>query len=331
MDNTLSEFDLISRLFAPLAQDYDGALALTDDAALVDVPAGHHLVTTTDSLVAGVHFLPHDPPETVAARILRTNLSDIAAMGAEPYVYTMALSLPPDSRLRWLESFTAHLARDQKRFGIRLIGGDTVRTPGPLSIAITALGLVPTDQALTRGRAMPGDRVYVSGTIGDAALGLRVLRGEVQLNDPVLAKYATDRFHFPSPRLNLGKQLRNRATACTDISDGLVRDLSNICRVSRCRAVIHWEDLPVSDACRTALSQLLIEPAVILTGGDDYELVFTAPKGVTVDGTIRIGEIESHNPGQHRVSVLKKGRIFEIGDDAGYEHIWRDTGTPDRV
>ncbi|MHA1571038.1 MAG: thiamine-phosphate kinase, partial [Alphaproteobacteria bacterium] len=174
---TLDEFELIERFFAPLARGESGALGLRDDAAVLALPAGQSLVVTSDAMVAGVHFLPDDPPETLGAKLLRVNLSDLAAMGAAPRAYTLTTILPDWVDGAWLTGFAAGLEADQKTFGVTLAGGDTVKTPGPLTLSITALGAVPTGEALLRSGARIGDHIYVSGAIGGAAVGLAVLQG----------------------------------------------------------------------------------------------------------------------------------------------------------
>jgi thiamine-monophosphate kinase len=276
----LDEFELIARYFAPLAAAEPGALGLADDAAVLALPTGRPLVVTTDMLVEGVHFRAEDPPESIAAKALAVNLSDLAAMGAEPFAYLLALALPaawPEVRRRsWLKSFTEGLAVMQQEFAVALAGGDTVATPGPLSLAITALGTAPATGTLRRAGAQPGDLVWVSGTIGDGALGLRVLIGELSLPDAALADALVERYRRPQPRLALGRALTGVAHACADVSDGLVADLSHICRASGVSATIDVGRLPLSAAGQAALA---LDPALIMAivaGGDDYELVFTA-------------------------------------------------------
>ena len=179
------EFGRIDRYLKPLAAGFPGALGLTDDAAVFGIPADRELVITTDALVAGVHFLPDDPPADIAAKLLRVNLSDLAAMAADPLAYSLVTSLPADIGDDWLAAFAAGLAEDQQRYGIHLMGGDSVSTPGPVTLSVTAFGLVPKGQALRRGTAGADDLVFVSGTIGDAALGLRVLQGKLERRGPL--------------------------------------------------------------------------------------------------------------------------------------------------
>ena len=264
------EFDLIAELFAPLATD-PAALGLTDDGAVL--PAGtDDLVVVKDALVAGVHFLPDDPPASVAQKALRVNLSDLAAMGAEARHYLVALVRPRHIDDGWLEALVQGFAADQVTFGVSLLGGDTVATPGPLVLSITALGRVPPGAALTRSGAGPGEDVWVSGTLGDAALGLAALQGAWSPNEDAAADLIR-RYRVPEPRLALGVALRGVATACQDVSDGLVQDLGHIARRSGVAVTIAADAVPLSAAARDGPDARVLA----LTGGDDYELVFTAP------------------------------------------------------
>ena len=274
------EFALIARHFRPLAGE--GALGLTDDAALLAPPPGQELVLAADAMVAGVHFLPDDPPETIGRKLLRVNLSDLAAMGADPLGYLMTIALPRGTPDSWLEAFTLGLAQDQAEYGLSVLGGDTVSTPGPLTLSLTILGTVPPGQALRRGGARPGDEIWVTGTIGDGHLGLAAARGT--LADP--DGYLADRYRLPQPRLSIGRALRGVATACMDVSDGLVQDLGHLCRASDCGAVIHASSIPRSPAAQDA------DISALITGGDDYELLFSLPPGSLPSGmaATRIGQ-----------------------------------------
>lgn len=273
----LDEFGRIARFFAPLAAGFPGALGLTDDAALVAPGEGRELVVTTDALVADVHFRSQDPPDLIARKALRVNLSDLAAMGAVPICYTLATILPDTCGEEWLAAFVRGLAADQAEFKIALAGGDSVRTPGPATLSITAIGAVETGRALRRSGARPGDRVYVSGTIGDGALGLAVLAGGLPDDDfGTLA----GRYLLPQPRLGLGRALIGRASAALDVSDGLVADLGHVAETSGVRIVIEAERVPLSPAARAARAADPRLMETILTGGDDYELAFTSPEAL---------------------------------------------------
>ncbi len=276
----LGEFELIARYFAPLAATAPGALGLLDDAALIDERPGWSLVATTDTIVAEVHFPADAEPADVAGRLLGVNLSDLAAMGAEPAAYLLALALPRAWAAAdlhpWLDGFAAGLAGWQREHQIALIGGDTVATPGPLTLTLTALGHVEAGRALLRSGARPGDRIYVSGSIGDAALGLRVLQGEFAPLDAAERAFLLDRYRLPRPRLKLGRRLCGLANAAADVSDGLVADLGHICAASNVGARIDAGRVPLSAPAAAAIGDDPALLALALSGGDDYELVFTA-------------------------------------------------------
>jgi thiamine-monophosphate kinase len=270
------EFELIARHFAPLAQDFPGAFGLGDDTARFAVPPGHDLVCTTDTLVAGVHFLEDDPPELVARKALRVNLSDLAASGAEPLAYQLATAWPKAIDEAWIATFARGLATDQRAFGIALSGGDTVSTPGPLTITVTAFGTVPAGRGLGRSGARPGDSIMVSGTIGDGALGLLAARGALALKPKQIA-FLADRYRLPQPRRELGPRLVGVASAAIDVSDGLVADLGHVCARSGCGAAIEFDRVPLSDAAAAALQVDAALSQRVLAGGDDYELLFAVP------------------------------------------------------
>ena len=269
------EFELIQRYFVPLAGP--GALGLTDDAAVLEPRPGWSLVVTTDTVIAGVHFLAEDPPDLIARKALRVNLSDLAAMGAEPLGYLLVTALPASIDEGWMARFTEGLAQDQAEFAVTLLGGDTAATPGPLSLTITALGQVESGRALLRSTARPGDRVYVSGTLGDGAFGLKVAKGGgTALPEPARA-WLLDRYRLPRPRLALGRRLVDLASAALDVSDGLAADLGHICAASGVGAVVEAARLPLSPAARAFLAAGEGTVTEAATGGDDYELLFTAP------------------------------------------------------
>jgi thiamine-monophosphate kinase len=270
----LGEFERIARFFAPLAAP--GALGLLDDAALIDPPPGRQLVVTADAIVAGVHFLAADPPDLVARKLLRVNLSDLAAMGATPLYYLLTTSLPESCDENWLAGFAAGLAADQSEFGISLLGGDSVATPGPATLSLTAIGSVEPGRAVRRNGAVAGDTIYITGTIGDAALGLAVLTGAVEIADAGERDFLADRYRLPQPRLAIGAALPGIAHAMQDVSDGLVADLGHICAVSGVAGVIDGDAVPLSSAARHALDRDPGLLARVLAGGDDYELLFTS-------------------------------------------------------
>jgi len=266
-----SEDDLIARYFSPIAGPE--GLGLRDDAALLTPPEGCDLVLTKDALVAGVHFLADDPPGAIARKALRVNLSDLAAKGAAPLGFLLALALPGDWTADWLAAFAQGLGDDAARYGCPLFGGDTVKTPGPLMISITALGRAPRGRMVARTGVRPGDRLYVSGTIGDAALGLRLRLGAAPALSDADRAFLLDRYLLPQPRLALGPAMGDFARGGMDVSDGFVGDLAKMLRVSGVSAEVALSKLPLSAAARAAFA---IDPAlftVAATGGDDYELL----------------------------------------------------------
>ena len=261
-----AEFSLIARHFRPLAGP--GALDLQDDAALLTPPAGRQLVLTADAMVAGVHFLPDDPPDLVGRKLLRVNLSDLAAKGATPIGYLMTVSAPKSTPDDWYAGFAAGLAQDQPHYGVTLLGGDTTSTPGPISLSLTIIGHVAPGTAVHRSGAQPGDEIWVTGTIGDGALGLAAALGK--LDDPT--GYLLDRYRLPQPRIGLA--INAIASAAMDVSDGLVQDLGHLCRASALAAELHAHHVPLSAAAQLAGPQWL---TTCLTGGDDYELLLAVP------------------------------------------------------
>ena len=284
------EFELIARHFAPLARGFAGALELTDDAAFVPAEPGTDLVVTSDALVEGVHFLPDDPPDMVARKALRVNLSDLAAKGAVPRGYLLDIVLPDAIDEAWIAVFADGLRADQAEFGAILIGGDTTSTPGPLTLAVTVMGPVPAGKMLRRSQAQPEDDIYVTGTIGDAALGLLVRRGGLGGLDAAARDHLERRYRVPEPRVALGPKLIGLAHAAMDVSDGLVADLGHICDTSRVGAVIEEARVPLSPAAAAAVAA---DPSLmdrVLAGGDDYEILFTAPRAAAAALMARAAE-----------------------------------------
>jgi thiamine-monophosphate kinase len=260
------EFELIAKYFRPLAGP--GSLDLHDDAAFLTPPPGRDLVLTADAMVEGVHFLPDDPPDLVGRKLLRVNLSDLAAKGATPLGYLLTVSTPRTTPEAWFAAFTAGLAQDQAEYHLDLLGGDTTSTPGPISLSLTIIGHVASGMAVHRSGASDGDGIWVTGTIGDGALGLAAATGK--LADP--DGYLLDRYRLPRPRIGLA--IGGLATAAMDISDGLVQDLGHICRASHLAATIDAEHVPLSPQARAAGPSWL---ETCLTGGDDYELLLALP------------------------------------------------------
>lgn len=280
MSGVSHEDDLIARHFAPLAGP--AGLGLRDDAASLTPPAGCDLVATMDALVESVHFFGEDAPDAVAKKALRVNLSDLAAKGAEPLGFLLALSLPSSFPDEALAAFARGLGEDARAYGCPLIGGDTVFTPGPLSIAITAFGAVAQGRMVLRTGARPGDRIYVSGTIGDAALGLR-LRLESTRNaqqnglSEEARAFLLDRYLLPRPRMALRAALLQHAHAAMDVSDGLIGDLTKMLRVSGVTAHVRLSHAPLSAAARDYIGDDAALLDAALTGGDDYEILAAVP------------------------------------------------------
>jgi thiamine-monophosphate kinase len=266
MSDLPPEFALIAKYFRPLAGP--GSLDLRDDAALLTPPPGRDLVLTADAMVAGVHFLPNDPPDLVGRKLLRVNLSDLAAKGATPLGYLLTVSTPKDTPESWFAAFTAGLAQDQAEFAVTLLGGDTTSTPGPISLSLTIVGHVAHGMAVHRFGASAGDQIFVTGTIGDGALGLAVATG--RLTDAT--GFLLDRYRLPRPRIGLA--IGGVASAGMDVSDGLVQDLGHICRASNLAATIEATQVPLSPQARAAGEAWL---ETCLTGGDDYELLLAVP------------------------------------------------------
>src|SRR5262245_42027982 len=279
----LGEFELIARYFAPLAAGAPGAFGLTDDVAVVDVGPDEQLVVKTDAIVAGVHFLPADPPDLIARKLLRVNLSDLAGKGARPIGYLLTCCFPNDLDEAWLARFVEGLAADQREFGLPLLGGDTAATPGPLTLSATALGAIAAGRLPRRGAARAGDAVLVSGSLGDGALGLDVQRQQFSELDATEAAHLIDRYRLPQPRLKLGRALVEAGLvhAAMDISDGLLADLGHICEASRVGARIEWPQVPLSAPARKLVAARPHLCERIVAGGDDYELLLTiAPADV---------------------------------------------------
>ena len=311
-----AEFALIARHFRPLAGP--GALDLRDDAAVLTPPPNRELVLTCDAMVAGVHFLPDDPPELVGRKLLRVNLSDLAAKGATPLGYLMTISTPRDTPDAWYAGFAAGLKQDQETFGVTLLGGDTTSTPGPISLSLTILGHVAPGRAVRRAGARPGDGLWVTGTIGDGALGLAVARG--RLADP--SGFLLSRYRLPQPRLGLA--IGGIASAGMDVSDGLVQDLGHLCRASNVAAEIDAALVPLSEPARSAGEEWL---TTCLTGGDDYELLLAVPRAheAAFDEAARISGITVTNIGNFRAgspAVVVRGSDGHpmVFDRGGWSH-----------
>lgn len=280
-DGPVDEFDWIDRCLRPLAKDTPEAFDLLDDAAAVPARPGFDLVVSADTIVEGVHFRPDDPPDLIARKLLRVNLSDLAAKGAQPYAYVLTVAWP--SRFGWPQrrAFAQGLGEDQAAFGLKLLGGDTTATPGPLTASATIFGWIPSGAMVRRAAASSGDVVLVSGTIGDGWLGLAACARSTGL-DAEDEAWLADRYRLPQPRTGLAEALRAHAHAAADVSDGLIADAGRIARASGVRLALDLDRLPLSPAARAWLSRQPDEAAAridLASGGDDYEIVCTAPAG----------------------------------------------------
>lgn len=309
------EFGQIARLYAPLTKGAPEAFGLLDDAAAIPSRPGFDLVITKDAMVEGVHFLPGEAPDLVARKLLRVNLSDLAAKGAEPYGYFLAVAWSPHHDWAARQAFAAGLAADGEHFGLTLLGGDTVSTPGPFTVSLTMLGWVPAGAMVRRGGASAGDLVLVSGTIGDGWLGLQAARGEIPDQDG----YLSERYRLPSPRLEFRQALQAYASAAADISDGLVADAGHIAQASGLGLRLDLDHLPLSAAARRWLEaqpDQVAALAALATGGDDYEVVCTAPRSSAASlGMIIIGEMTA----EQGVEVIARGQPVAVGA-GGWRH-----------
>lgn len=304
----LTEFEIIERYLAPLATD-PAALGLRDDAAVLTLAGPTDLVITTDAIVSGVHFLPDDPPGSVGHKALAVNLSDLAAKAAVPWAYLLTLALPGAPAAEWCKAFTAGLAALQEAAGIALIGGDIVRTSGPLMVSVTAIGRAPEGGAVLRAGAKPGDRIYVTGMIGDAYLGLRLLRNPDLASAWGLSAAEGDslieRYRRPSPRLAASNALQ-LAHAAMDISDGLAGDLAKLCRASGTGAEIASDRVPLSPAGRKAAAAWEGGLDALISGGDDYEILAAVPVENAAEFELRLADAK-----------LRCSEIGEMHDAAG--------------
>lgn len=282
-----AEQAMIAKVFAPLAVGFPGALGLKDDAAILSIPSGRQMVLTMDTLVAGVHFLFDGSPRQAADaayKALAVNVSDLAAKGADPAAYLLSLTLPAEGAGDWLSGLAEGLRQGQADWNIQLAGGDTVRGRSGLALTVTAIGSVPLDQALLRGAARPGDRLVVTGTIGDAWAGLQLCLGndnsygisseKISSDD---ARFLVDRYQRPQPRIGMVAPLRRSASAAMDISDGLLLDLERLCRASGAGAILHAGRVPMSRPVRRLVDAGVVPIDLPLSGGDDYEILAAVP------------------------------------------------------
>ena len=314
-----AEFAFIARHFRPLAGP--GSLDLADDAAAFAPPAGRLLVVAADAMVEGVHFLADDPPETVGCKLLRVNLSDLAAMGAVPLGYLLTMAMPRDRGEAWFAGFCDGLARDQAAFGVHLLGGDTTVSSGPLVLSLTIIGHAAPDAILRRGGARAGDELWVTGSIGDGALGLAVLQGRLADPTGVLA----GRYRLPRPRLAFGAGLHGIASAAVDVSDGLVQECGHLCRESGLAATIEAARVPRSAAAVAAGPHWLQS---CLTGGDDYELLIAVPgantaalRALSACSGVAVTRIGAFEAGAPAVRVIDASGAPMVLSQTGWSHL----------
>ena len=316
------EDGLIAQYFAPLSRDFPGAFGLLDDAAVIAPPDGAELVVTTDALIAGVHFLPDDSPADIAYKSQAVNVSDLAAKAARPLAYSLALALARGWREEWLAGFAEGLREAQEAFGIALCGGDTTVSPaGPLMISVTAFGSVPRGRMIRRGGARAGDALYVSGTIGDAASGLKLRRGDADTQgwplDEAARRHLIGRYLRPEPRLALRAALLAHAGAAMDVSDGLIIDCARMCDASGVGAHIEARDVPLSAYVQTLIPAETGALERVLTGGDDYEIL----------AAIRPGEAQGFEAAA-KAAGIRVSRIGAFGEAGGKLSVIGPDGQP---
>ena len=320
-----SEFTLISEVFRRLTEGDPLAFGLSDDAALLRLSSGDDLVVTTDAMAEGVHFLAKMDAADVGRKLLRVNLSDLAAMGADPVAYTLTMVLPPSLEDSWIDKFAMGLLNDQRRYGLHLIGGDTIAAPH-LVVSMTLFGRVQRDSELWRKGAQPGDSIFVSGTIGDAGLALKVSQGAYPELSIGAQKFLLDRLHRPSPRLELGKALQQLAHAAIDVSDGLIADLGHLCARSGVSAEVQLDAVPVSEAADEVIGADSAADLDRLAAGDDYELVFASPIKAREEVAklskilgVPITEIGKFSVGAG-VHVLNEAGLEVVPPSSGFQH-----------
>ncbi|GAA6156817.1 thiamine-phosphate kinase [Pyruvatibacter sp. HU-CL02332] len=321
-----TEFDLIARLFAPLSDSSHG-LNLTDDVGLVPDTDGRSCITS-DMIVAGVHFLADDPADQIAQKLVRVNVSDLAAKGAQPVGCLLSAAFNQQRDVAWLEAFTKGLAEDLAAYGLVLIGGDTVRTPGPDTFSLTAIGRLGEGGMVTRAGAKAGDGLYVTGTIGDAGLGLRILREELGAVALGTRTRLEGRYRLPQPRVDFGRKLSGFASASLDVSDGLIADAGHMAEASGLAARIDFDRVPLSSSAARVVKKDRSLHLSLLGAGDDYEILFAASpdaaeaiaeaSGDTETPVTRIGELAAGKVGE--VSVVDtQGDTLDV-PKSGYRH-----------
>jgi len=318
----MKEYEIIAKYFKPLAYKFAGSLNLEDDVAIFPKDALNEYVITTDSMVEGVHFFENSIAETVASRLLASNLSDIASSGAKPKFLTLNGTINSKTDENWIKSFAEKIDEISKEYGVYLVGGDTVKNDDKLFFAATIIGEIPKGRALNRNKAKIGDDIYVSGTIGEAFLGMQILKGEFEDLEQNDKNYFVNRYTSPTARVELGNELVNLANACADISDGFFIDLENICKSSSHSADVFINKIPIAlNDVNLRLQQL--------TSGDDYELIFTANRanredifdlskklGLKISLVGKVKELEANN----YLNILDENENFINLEKLGYQH-----------
>jgi thiamine-monophosphate kinase len=313
-----AEDDLIARYFKPLAS-HPGALGLADDCAAIAPPAGHDLVLKTDGLIEGVHFFPDDPSDGVARKALRVNLSDLAAKGAQPLGFLLAIALRKGFSESWLAVFTRALGEDAAAYACPLLGGDTDSTPGPISISVMAFGSLPQGTMVRRNGARAGDLLFVSGALGEAALGLAALRGKLPALAADTRERLVGRYRVPQPRTALAEAVRTHASAAIDISDGFAGDLAKLCGASGVTVAIDCERLPLAGDVRALVAAEPGTIETIVTGGEDYEILCTVPpakadsfRSAASRADVPVTEIGTVEPGDAAPRLAFRGRPLTL-------------------
>lgn len=320
------EFGIIARHFAPLSRGLAGSFGLTNDGAVIPPDPARGLIATIDTMVEGVHYLPDDPADLVARKLLRVNLSDLAAMGAMPESYLLTLAVDRLKEEAWIERFCAGLADDQERFGVAMLGGDTTSTPGPTTLSLAAFGRVRGTEVLERSTAQAGEAVYVTGTLGDGALGLLVRQGTLTGLREAHRAHLEGRYRVPKPRVEVGARLIGLASACLDVSDGLVGDLAHIAEHSGIGIELESAAVPLSEAAAEVVGDDPDLWPLVLSGGDDYELAFTAPaeadvalRALAADTGVPITRIGHTRAGQGVQVLDRAGRPLAL-ETQGWKH-----------
>ena len=338
----MKEFETIFKYFTPLSKGISGSLDLKDDGAIIDLGGEQMMVLSSDACVEEVHFPKGTPPDIIARRCLRVNLSDLAAMGAVPLAYTHTLILPKNIDESWFEKYSEGLKIDQNIFKVHLIGGDTVSTSGPITVSITTVGRVKKGLGLKRSNALNGDRLYLTGPIGDAYLGLKILKGEFKDIHQKAKDYLVERYYLPTPRLEEADLIKSYTSAATDISDGLLGDLGHMCNCSNLLAFIDSSKIPLSKAAQAVLKSLPPKEQKALfdemiTAGDDYELILSISPDKCEDAEFSaqthnfeihpIGHMGFRNKDDDEspskvVTVVNENGEKQKFKRVGYEHSW---------